>query len=203
LLLAADVYSSADANIDRVFDDWRTGSDRDEDGFEGLDEISLEEGASSLDAVWRERAAVDAVFGNLRELQIRPEERKCNTSEERTATNETSHRQRDDEHPPAEAAQATYPLQDVADGGMVLLMPTGDANLGIDDSIGDIVGNVERANHLPVGVEASIGIYQAMDVGAADAPNANGASAAATRSAESRPNLTSENAVDKRSEQPS
>jgi hypothetical protein len=67
--------------------------------------------------------------------------------------------------------------------------------------MGDVVRIVDSVNQLPVGVEASIGVYQAIDVGTTE--SGNRASASATRAADARPNLTSEDAAEKRVEQPS
>jgi hypothetical protein len=203
LLLAADLYRPADSSVDRVFDDWRTVSDGDESGFFGLDQLSLDEKVNSLDAVWREREAVDTVFGNLRELHDRHSERKYNTPEEQITAHETRHHERDIQPPPAEAAEATDARHNVANGGMVLLVPTGDPNLGVGNPLEDLFQIVESENRLPVGIEASIGAYQAMEVGSVESPNVNAAKASAPRPADGRPNLTSENTAEKRSEQPS
>ncbi len=205
LLLAAN----ADAKPDNGFDDG-LGDSLDSDGSKHDDDnsgesLTDETIAASLDALQRERAAIDAVLAELHDVKLQTEtahrdvpaadQEQCPKAAEVGDTN--SHVARDD--------QAPSPRTQIdLDGGMVLLQPTGDANSNAYDLAAVYLHGLESTAAAPLGVEASVGMYQAIDVGTSQRVNEKGENVPLARPATAAgASVSAENAPVKKSEQPS
>ena len=70
------------------------------------------------------------------------------------------------EAPWAMTAAVPSAHRDVVHGGMVLLESGSDSNHSANDLTDIVAGSLANTNDVSLGVEASIGIYQAFDVGA-------------------------------------
>jgi hypothetical protein len=123
-----------------------------------------DEVATSLDILQCERDAIDQVLGELHEPANLADAHLPNaaSSRQRTAAEAFF---------VVEADRATAalfnnkPPENGSDGGMVLLVASGDANSSAYDLAGEIFGNVDNMAVLPTGMEAAIGVYQAFDIG--------------------------------------
>ncbi len=115
-------------------------------------------------AVERERAAVDAVLQRLQDLDSLPSELgNTDTGREETGSANEAGLWSDGPFP--------APLENVAlaaaEGGMVLLQASGEANESAIN-LANVAGDHLDLLNARVGVEASIGFYQAVDVGSDD-----------------------------------
>jgi hypothetical protein len=198
LLATADLR---DDDVDRKLSDETNPSDETEETERGAnDSFAAEQTAASLDALQRERTAIDAVLGELRDVKLKERDESSST----TADHEDQFR---DTRTAAKeflsAEEPTAHLRDgiPADGGMVLLQPTGDPNSSAYDLTDAFFSRLGGDDHAPLAVEASLGMYQAIDIG--EQPAANRAQLPIAQPAQTvRPSVSAENAPAKKSEQP-
>ena len=204
LLLAAPFGEYHDAESDRVrVDDWWDNAEREEE-FAGLHEFTLDGDEVSLDAFQQERTALDEVFAELSDLETPSEKPIEDAAEHRLLPNALDRRDMYIEAPWAMTAAVPSAHRDVVHGGMVLLEPGSDSNQSANDLTDIVAGSLANTNDVQFGVEASIGTYQAFDVGANEMrPSVNEPAPVAIPSAAARPSAASENVSAKRNGQPS
>jgi hypothetical protein len=204
LLLAADedprTGSDLDYGLDDPLDSHRKESDADGKPADSLiDELV----GKSLDALERERAAIDVVLSELHDVKL-PAARDGHDADARS--HQTFDAARDVDGRSFEAAEQTSapPANDQADGGMVLLEPNGDANSSAYDLAGVYFSSLGNGTFSPLSVEASVGMYQAIDVGTSELQPTGRANLPIAQPATAvRPSVSAENAPAKKSEQPS
>lgn len=161
--------------------------------------FATEEVVASLDALQRERHAIDEVLAELHDV----------TPNEKTQHESTEIGQHRPDDTPAETPESysadqrtERQLENTPADGMVLLQPTGDANSSAYDLTDVYFARLGGDNHAPLAVETSIGMYQAIDVG--QQPAANRAQLPVAEPDQAvRPSVSAENAPAKKSEQPS
>jgi hypothetical protein len=202
LLLAASLDSDRDLD-----DDLADKLDSPDKEFEiDADSHDAEVGsdvAASLDALRRERAAVDAVLAELHEVSLQRDVHPADS----TSDPSRQHDDRDsyDQEVFANTARWTpEPARHEADGGMVLLTPSGDANSSAYDLAAVYFTRLGRDEIRPLGVEATVGMYQAIDIGTSDLRPASRENLPLAQPASTtQPSVSAENAPAKKSEQPS
>jgi hypothetical protein len=145
----------------------------------------------AVDSLARERAAIDAVLSELQDVES--DSRTHTNSEEETPAG-TARLYTGAASVPLEPEQATV---DPTTAGMVWLVPTGDANSSAWDLSGVFLGELPAVVRGSAEVEATLGIYQAFDVGTPEPLPASTPAAAA------RPNVSAGNQTAKQSDQPS
>jgi hypothetical protein len=202
LLLAASVDS--DRELDDDLADKLDSPDKESDV--DADSHDAEVGSdivASLDALRRERAAVDAVLAELHEVSLQRDEHHADSTSDPS-------RQRDDRDSFDQEVFATTarwtpePARHEADGGMVLLTPSGDANSSAYDLAAVYFTRLGRDEINPLGVEATVGMYQAIDIGTSDLRPASRENLPLAQPASTtQPSVSAENAPAKKSEQPS
>lgn len=202
LLLASD-SDEIDASDDR--DDLLPKSTNDDEA------VNDEEVASSLfdevaqtafNALARERSAIKALLSALDEVNL-PTKDEPSNSTARDAHDAPSRREQDVREFEFTSAIATQPAFD-ADGGMVLLENSGDANSNAYDLTAVFVADLDMRNANSMGMEAALGMYQAIDVGANDlGGTAHGEQPIAKPTATAPASVSAENAPVKKSERPS
>ncbi|HMP08420.1 MAG TPA: hypothetical protein PJ982_18890, partial [Lacipirellulaceae bacterium] len=142
-----------------------------EDGAEDalFVDLMLDDGTSeSLEVLRRERAAIDAALAELQNFDA------ANGEPGHDAETETSMQVAEPTARESDAATATMtneilPPEDASQGGMVWLVPTGDANSSAFDLSELLLRGQPALARGTEGMEASIGMYQAFDVGGAQA----------------------------------
>ncbi|HEX3599383.1 MAG TPA: hypothetical protein VHU84_04535 [Lacipirellulaceae bacterium] len=158
-LLLANVSLTTQPTITKVSNDQATPTGEAIDDFIAIsDAPNSDSQSASVDAVARERDAVDAVLRNLQDLGELPSE-----LDNSNATDNVSDGDRHEQSADSAFGAAEQMLAD-AQGGMVLLRAVGDAN----ESPINLVNVVAAQRDLPtphVGVQASVGFYQAVDIG--------------------------------------
>jgi hypothetical protein len=166
LLLASGLREFGGTGTRRLDDELATAVDRDKSDFVNLDDASpFDDFANSLDALQREREAVDAVLSELHDLDLRLEERTLDAAPPDEPPYSAT--ESDNIHEQQTRVEKAPNLSSTdAAGGMVLLEVLGDANLCDFDLTNVLTGDLERGSMAPLGIEVSVGIYQAFDVGA-------------------------------------
>lgn len=202
LLLAANVDSNHASSLD----------DELENAFESDDKTSLDQPADesladqtvaeSLDALQRERAAIDEVLAGLHDVKLQPT---TSHPEDVTGNHEnfstTSDQAEQNDFNTAYQTQA--PPRVEANGGMVLLQPSGDANSNAYDLATAYLAGVDNPVAAPLGVEATVGMYQAIDFGTSPSRPTTSENVPLAQPNVARPSVSAENAPVKKSEQPS
>lgn len=203
LLLAASVDDDADDDELGLSDDERNAES---DAPADRSALALVDDASeSLNALQREQAAIDEVLAELHDLNLRQD----NQSTDSAAANNQSH-----SHSTREAVEnstLTYDQEfrsanfSQAEGGMVLLEPTGDANSSAYDLTAVFTGNFAPPHEVALGLEATVGLQQAFDVGSNERFESTSARTpvAQPAAASAQSSVSAENAPAKKSEQPS
>jgi hypothetical protein len=205
LLLATTLRDLQVAGSDRAGDDPWTQTGQDE-GFADLCASVLDGNEVSLEVLENEREALDAVFSRLSDLEVRQVKFDEDAGQQHQPwKTETQHHDLRDQIKPPDATSMVATRHDIAEGGMVLLEPTGGSNLSAFDLIEVIAGTNQNAIDLPLGVEAAIGMYQAFDVGVAAEPRPNVSEAAPipAPAAAGHSNTSADVAPSKQAEQPS
>jgi hypothetical protein len=129
-----------------------------------LGESSLaDDFAQSDDVVDRERQAVDAVLSELHDFSKMPIERLTDLSAPGDRDEATDSIELDSDVLWGGAAIAD------TEGGMVMLVSTGDPNQSVFDLAGVSEGGVDVLQ-VRAGLEATVGFYQVMDVATEEAP---------------------------------
>jgi hypothetical protein len=173
LLLTTIGERRADDEFAMFDDDHLDSGDQSIDQLLRLDNVeSPDDVALSLDALKRERAAIDAALSELHDVKaVDPDAEQVNA---RSADREGP--ANSDEFDfgifTSDGERAFQPTTDEQDGGMVLLATSGDANSSAYDLSAVILSGMTDDTIVPLRVEASVGIYQAFDVGALDAGKA-------------------------------
>ena len=200
LLLAASIDEYYDADSDSAgVDNWRDNAEREEDIFSGLHFSSLDGDEVSLDAFQQECTALDAVFAELNDVDMQNENSRVSAAKHAPIPNVVRRYEIQIEAPWAVTAAVLSAHPDVVHGGMVLLEPIGDSNHRADDWLEVVTESLLQTTDVPIGVEASIGIYQAFDVGAIE----NDSAPVVTPAAAGHPGTAAENVSARRTEQPS
>lgn len=203
LLLAANVDDETEDDELGLSDDER---DAESDAPADKSALALVENAGeSLDALEREQAAIDEVLAELHDLNLRQDD--PSTDSASTNNQAQSHSTRE----AVEDSLRTYDQEfgsdnfSQAEGGMVLLEPTGDANSSAYDLTAVFTGKFARPHEVALGLEATVGLQQAFDVGSNERFESTGARTpvAQPAAASAQPSVSAENAPAKKSEQPS
>ncbi len=205
LLLAADLDSKQDSDSNGDLDDKLESDDEKLADVGGSEELLVDQdAAASLDALQRERTAIDAVLAQLHDLKLHAENHANQQTETTEGQNSDTARESGENYLPADHHLSAQPAREHAEGGMVLLEPSGDANSSAYDLTAVYLRGLDGSDGLPlVGVEASVGMYQAIDIGANDLrPMSNENAPIAQPAATIRPSVSAENAPAKKSEQP-
>jgi hypothetical protein len=204
LLLATSIRDWNDSENDRTADEFWAKSDHEESDFVGLQELTLDGNNVSLEVLQQEREALDVVFSDLSDV---PDSTRISTDDASSDFRDSKAITRDESYEeflPANTADLPSVRHDIDEGGMVLLAPAGDANLHAYDFIETVAGSVLETNVAgSLGVEVSVGMYQALDVGAYEAQTSVNQGAVSAPSAASRPSAAAENTSGKNSTQPS
>jgi hypothetical protein len=203
-LLATSIRDWNDSENDRTADEFWAKSDHEESDFVGLQELTLDGNNVSLEVLQQEREALDVVFSDLSDV---PDSTRISTDDASSDFRDSKAITRDESYEeflPANTADLPSVRHDIDEGGMVLLAPAGDANLHAYDFIETVAGSVLETNVAgSLGVEVSVGMYQALDVGAYEAQTSVNQGAVSAPSAASRPSAAAENTSGKNSTQPS
>jgi hypothetical protein len=204
LLLATRIGDLNDSDNDRIPDESWAKSEREEGVFVGLQELTLDGGTVSLDVLRQEREALDAVFSELSNVPDSP--RKSTDAAANHFSNSKAILRNESYEKFLRGNTADVPpvRRDIDQGGMVLLEPSGDANLSAYDLIETVATSFLGTNEArPLRVEVSVGMYQALDVGAYEVQTNVNQGAVSTPSTASRPSAAAENASGKNGTQPS
>jgi hypothetical protein len=86
---------------------------------------------------------------------------------------------------------------------MVLLPPSGEANLSTYELIETVADRFDTNGAVPLGVEASVGWFQALDVGTSKAPSGGNQGSTFIPAAAANPSAAPESASVKNTAQPS
>jgi hypothetical protein len=203
LLLAADVDSQHGTDLDDELADKLDSDEESSNDLSGSKEsLAAADVAASLDALQRERSAIDAVLAGLHEVKLRTDTQ----SPETPAVHQSSGAITESDSREHRANERVIPAKpvDQADGGMVLLEPSGDANSSAYDLTAVYLRGLNGNRAVPLGVEASIGMYQAIDIGTSELrPTSRENLPIAQPAAAVRSDVSAENAPAKKSEQPS
>ena len=205
LLLAASLGDYYDADSDRAgVDNWRDNAEENEGVLAGLYDGSLDGDEVSLDAFQQECTALDAVFAELNDVEMPNENSRVSAAKYYPIPNVVRRYEIQIEAPWAVTNAVPSAHRDVVHGGMVLLEASGDSKHITEDLIEIVTESMRQTTAMPIGVEASIGIYQALDVGANEMqPSLNDTAPAVTPAAAGRSSAAAENVSVKRTEQPS
>ncbi len=205
LLLAASLGDYYDADSDRAgVDNWRDNAEEDEGILAGLYDSSLDGDEVSLDAFQQECTALDAVFAELNDVEMQNENSRVNAAEYNPIPNVVRRYEIQIEAPWAVTNAVPSAHRDVVHGGMVLLEPSGDSKHSAEDLIEIVTESLLKTTDVPISVEASIGIYQAFDVGANEMrPSLNDSAPPVAPAADGRSSAAAEHVSAKRTEQPS
>jgi hypothetical protein len=212
---AFDAYSTDSlllaASVDGDADDEDLGLNEDERDAESdapADKSALvlvEDAGESLDALEREQAAIDEVLAELHDLNLRQDDQ--STDSARADNQAQSHSTREAEENGWQPYDTEFGSDNFsqAEGGMVLLEPTGDANSSAYDLTSVFTGNFARPHEVALGLEATVGLQQAFDVGSNERFESTSARAPVAQPAAAgvQPSVSAENAPAKKSEQPS
>ncbi len=161
LLLVSTSSSGQQSSVKTVTDDRSASREESFDEFQRLDGFSIfNDRATSADAVAQEQAAVEAVLKSLKDVNSLPGEANTGTSVHDDAANVKQD---------ARIADLVFgTLGNVAlaeaEGGMVLLQASGDANASPINLSNVAADHLEMLN-VRLGIEASVGFYQAVDIG--------------------------------------
>ncbi len=170
LLLVATPTTANDRTLVDSVDDAMTAHGEALSGFIRPSDLRIVDDAlTSMDAVQRERDAVDAVLHDLHEFDA-PLWDATSVSQNGDRAVETTV---DVELrlPSSDGFSGIAPFND-AEGGMVMLEASGDANESAINLIGADDGQVDLLQS-HAGVETAVGFYQAIDVATEDVPVAN------------------------------
>jgi hypothetical protein len=124
-----------------------------------------EDVATSLDALQWEQDAIDAVLSELHEIDVHPD--KPDSNAQGSKVKSSAEAQPDSTSAATHRGVASDEAASNActDGGMVMLVPTGDPNVSAYDLTSLIITDGTIVPAVPLGIEPSVGIYQAFDVG--------------------------------------
>jgi hypothetical protein len=204
LLLAADLDSKQDSDSNSDLDD-KLESDDEKLADVGVSDESFvdQDVAASLDALQRERAAIDAVLAQLHDLKLHAKTNANQQTETTDGQNSDIARESGENYLPADHQLSAQTASDQAEGGMVLLEPSGDANSSAYDLTAVYFSGLDGSDDVPLGVEASVGTYQAIDIGTRELQPASRENLPIAQPAKTiRPSVSAENAPAKKSEQP-
>jgi hypothetical protein len=206
LLLASNLDDDADQAELGFGEDKR---DADEKATDSTDESALAlvggDAAESLDALEREQAAIDAVLAELHDLNLCQDEQGTDTAQSHGQSKSNRPQESAEDGLPTDGREIVDANFSQAAGGMVLLEPTGDANSSAYDLTAVFTGKFARPHDVALGLEATVGLQQAFDVGSNERFESAGARApvAQPSAASAQPSVSAENAPAKKSEQPS
>lgn len=205
LLMASNVDSKHDLHLDGEHDDkFDSHDEKFGVGDDSNDSLVERDVTASLDALQRERAAIDAVLAELHEIKLNRESHRSESASTDQTRNRTTAEASDRETFNDTDRMAAQPANQAADGGMVLLQPSGDANSSAYDLTALYLSGLGNNAAVPLGVEASVGMYQAIDVGTSELRHASRETLPlAQPTGTTRPSVSAENAPAKKSEQPS
>jgi len=204
LLLTMIGERSTDDDFDLLDDDRLDAGDVSADHLLQLDDADApDDVALSLDALQRERAAIDAALSELHDMKTAD----ADTAQDAARTADRERLADSGEFDIgvffADVARAIHSTDDQQNGGMVLLATSGDANASAYDLSTVILSGITDDTIAPLRLDASVGVYQAFDVGGVEQlPAVNAASPAVHGSASVRTSAATENAPAKKSEQP-
>lgn len=166
LLLASEVADEEDAGESEELLEKR--EQRAADVESDRSSSAFDQGAeAALDALARERRSIDAVVAALHDIPLPAEN---NGSTASSATYQQQAPPERAEGPWAasfDRVVAASPAFDI-DGGMVLLENSGDANSNAYDLTAVYFAEFHSGEGRRAGVEAALGVYQAIDIGASD-----------------------------------
>ncbi len=204
LLLAADVDGRRVSTLDDELDDDLTADDANSIDKHPGKTLLDESVATSLDALQRERAAIDEVLAELHEVKLSPQKQTQDSTTTDSGRNRDSGRNSDQTFFSADAQRQMQGANSQADGGMVMLAASGDPNSGAYDLTAVLLSELQVADAQTFVVEASVGLYQAVDVGTRESRPAQGDTLPiAQPTSASQPSVSAENAPAKKGEQPS
>jgi hypothetical protein len=202
LLLAANVDSKHASSMDDELDDAFDSQDKPLLVAPADESLADQTVAESLDALQRERAAIDEVLADLHDVKLRP-----TTARQDDATgdheNTSTVAGQSEQNQFNTAYQTQAPPRHESNGGMVLLQPNGDANSNAYDLATAYLAGVDNPVAAPLGVEATVGMYQAIDFGTGQSRPATSENVPLAQPNVARPSVSAENAPAKKSEQPS
>jgi hypothetical protein len=205
-LLLTTISERSNDKVSDLFDDDRLDvRDQSRDSLLGLDDAeSPDDVALSLDALKRERDAIDAALSQLHDLKLDSADTNQDATETAEQQNAAANRQVQEYFFPAGDEQASPSTADQDSGGMVLLVNRGDANASAYDLSAVILSGMSGETIAPLRVEASVGVYQAFDVGGSESlPAVKTAGPGAQGPAAIRTSAATQNAPANKSEQPS
>jgi hypothetical protein len=206
LLLATSVDEWQDADTDLLGDGLLATSDKLPEDLSENNALSLDDGVdASFDTLHSELNAIDAVLTELHTIDRHTEKRAGDVASD-SQQQQNAATPFDDANALRTAnSQDVLPsTNDTAKGGMVLLEPSGDANLCAYDLTAVFAGNIQESVELPLGMEVSVGIYQALDIGGNELhPTADSAGSVAPAAAAARPSISAEKAPTEGSERTS
>jgi hypothetical protein len=204
LLLATSIGDLNDSDNDRIPDELWAMAEHEEGVFVGLQELTLDGGSVSLDVLQQEHQALDAVFSELSDVPDSTRKSKDDAANVFHDSKATLRNETYETFLPTNMADRPSLPHDIDQGGMVLLEPSGDANLNTYDLMETVASSFLDTNEArPLGVEVSVGMYQALDVGAYEVQTSVNQGAVSTPSPAPRPSSAAENASDKNGAQPS
>jgi hypothetical protein len=155
----------------------------------------------AVDSLARERAEIDTVLSELQDVESDSSAQSTQDELNAETPAATAGLYTGAVSVPLEPEQATI---DPTAAGMVWLVPTGDANSSAWDLSGVFLGELPAVVRGSAEVEATLGIYQAFDVGTPEPmPATADAAPASTPAADARPNVSAGNQTAKQSDQPS
>jgi hypothetical protein len=190
----------------KLFDDDRLDSgDKTADHLLQLEDADAPDDVTlSLDALKRERAAIDAALAELHDVKTADANAEQDAARTAERENPADSDGIDFGFFSSDGAQTFQPTVDQQEGGMILLATSGDANASAYDLSTVVLSGMTDNAIAPLRVDASVGVYQAFDVGSIEQlPAVNAASPAAHGSASVRTSAATENAPANKSEQPS
>ena len=204
LLLAASTDEYYNAEWDRAgVDNWRDNTKEDEGVLAGLYDSSLDGDEVSLDAFQQECTALDTVFAELNDVEMQNENSPVSAAKHDPIPNVVRRYEIQIEAPWAVTNAVPSAHRDVVHGGMVLLEPSGDSKDSAEDLIEIVTESLLKTTDVPIGVEASIGMYQAFDVGANEMQPSVNESAPVVTPARRPFHAAAENVSARQTEQPS
>ncbi len=160
--------------------------------------------AQSLDALKRERDAIDAALSQLHDVKADVVDSGQDAARSAEQQNNAAERETQDYLFPAGNEAAMQSTADQQDGGMVLLATSGDANASAYDLSAVLLSVMQDDAIAPLRIDASVGFYQAFDIGSSESlPAVNAAGPAVQGPAAVRTSAATENSPASKSEQPS
>lgn len=202
LLLAATFDVDSDDDAQGSVDDERGALGiTDEDGGDSKSGTIADNLAESLDALQRERAAVDAVLTELHDIDLTDADAQAASAAHLTTNAEM--RELAERFFLPQSSVPAQSTDDASAGGMVLLAATGDANSSAYELIAPPADKAAGNSIAALASEAPVGLYQAVDIGArpGQMSAAENISIAAPP-AKVHTSAATENAPAKKSEQP-